>query len=102
MWGLIVKMMFVPGKRDKMIEILNERVAEMPGCFSYVVAKDPADENVIWVIEVWDSLATHEASLSLPAVQSATPRIKPNVASFERIAVTNPLWGVGLSRTYTR
>jgi quinol monooxygenase YgiN len=42
----------------------------MPGCFGYVVAKDSVDENVIWVTEVWDSVASHDASLLLPAVKN--------------------------------
>jgi hypothetical protein len=46
MYGLIVKITVVPGKRDEMIGILKESAAAMPGCLSYVVAKDSADENV--------------------------------------------------------
>jgi quinol monooxygenase YgiN len=96
MYGLIVKMTIVPGKRDDMIAILKESAASMPGCLSYVVAKDSADENILWVTEVWDSLASHAASLSLPSVKSAIPRAKGVVSNFERIAVTSPTWGVGL------
>ncbi len=64
MYGLIVKLTVVPGRREEMIGILKESAADMPGCFSYVVAKDSADENAIWVTEVWDGLASHDASLS--------------------------------------
>lgn len=96
MYGLIVKMTIVPGKRDEMIAILKESAADMPGCFSYVVAKDSAAENTIWVTEVWDSMASHDASLSLPSVQIAIPRGKALVATFDKIGVTNPVWGVGL------
>ena len=70
MYGLIVKMTIVPGKREEMIRILKESAADMPGCFSYVVAKDAMDENVIWVTEVWDSVASHDGSLSLPQVKN--------------------------------
>ena len=96
MWGLIAKITLLPGKRDEMIEILRESAAGMPGCLSYVVAKDAADENTIWVTEVWDSMASHDASLSLPAVKNAVPRGKALVANFERIAVTTPVWGASL------
>jgi quinol monooxygenase YgiN len=96
MYGLIVKLTVVPGRREEMIGILKESAADMPGCFSYVVAKDSADENAIWVTEVWDGLASHDASLSLPSVKNAMPRAKEIVSSFERIAVTSPVWGVGL------
>jgi len=97
MWGLIAKITVLPGKRDEMIEILRESAANMLGCLSYVVAKDAADENTLWVTEVWDSMASHDASLSLPAVKNAIPRGKAVVSNFERIAVTSPVWGVGLA-----
>lgn len=96
MYGLIVKMTIVPGKRDEMIRVLRESAADMPGCLSYVVAKDAADENVLWVTEVWDSAASHAESLSLPQVKNAIPQGKSLVSNFERIAVTNPVWGHGL------
>jgi len=96
MYGLIVKMTVVPGKREEMIRILMESAANMPGCFSYVVAKDAADENVIWVTEVWESAASHDASLTLPQVKNVVPQAKPLVANCERIAVSKPVWGQGL------
>jgi len=96
MYGLIVKLIAVPGKRDEMIAILKESAANMPGCVSYVLAKDSSDENLVWVTEVWESAASHDASLSLPSVKNAMPRVKPLLSNFERIAVTTPVWGVGL------
>ena len=76
MYGLIVKLMVVPGAREKMIGILRQSAADMPGCLSYVVAEDANDDAVLWVTEVWDNQASHDASLSLPAVKNATPRAK--------------------------
>ena len=96
MYGLIVKLTIVPGKRDEMTRILQQSAAAMPGCLSYVVAKDSSDENVVWVTEVWDSAASHDASLSLPSVKSAMLQAKGLVSNFEKIAVTIPLGGVGL------
>jgi quinol monooxygenase YgiN len=100
MWGLIAKITLLPGKRDEMIRILKESATEMPGCLSYVVAKDAADENTIWVTEVWDSIASHDASLSLPAVKNAIPLGRAIVSHFQRIAVTSPVWGAGLPAAY--
>jgi quinol monooxygenase YgiN len=96
MFGLIVKLTTSPGKREEMIRILKQSATGMPGCLSYVVAKDSADENVIWVTEVWDSEASHDASLSLPAVRNAIPQAKQIVSNFHKVAVTDPIWGVGL------
>lgn len=102
MWGMIAKVTTVAGKRDEMIGVLKESAAEMPGCLIYVVAKDSADENVLWVTEVWDSKESHDASLALPAVQNAMSRGKALIANFERIAVTAPVWGVGLPAAAAR
>jgi quinol monooxygenase YgiN len=100
MWGLVAKITLLPGKRDEMLQILEESAADMQGCLSYVVAKDANDENTVWVTEVWDKMASHDASLSLPAVKNAVPRAKAIVSNFERIAITTPVWGVGLPGTH--
>ena len=52
MFGLIAKLTVVPGRREEMVGIPKESAAHMPGCFCYVVAKDSADENAIWVTEL--------------------------------------------------
>lgn len=96
MYGLIAKITTVSGKRDEMIAVLKGSAGEMPGCFSYVVAKDAANEDTLWVTEVWDSVKSHDASLSLPAVKSAIAQARTLVAGFEKVAVTNPVWGAGL------
>jgi len=102
MWGLIVKMTAAPGKREELIAILEEGTRNMPGCLSYVVAKDSADENTIWVTEIWDSMASHDASLSLPSVKNVIPQIKPMVAGLDKIAVTSPVGGIGLPSAHVR
>jgi quinol monooxygenase YgiN len=95
-YGLIGKMTVVPGQRDALLSILLEGVADMPGCLSYVVAKDPADANAIWITEVWDSKASHGASLTLPVVKQAIARGRPLITSFESSVVTEPVGGYGL------
>ena len=97
MYGLIGKMKIVPGQRDDVISILLESLVNMPGCLSYVVAKDPTDANAIWVTEVWDSQASHKASLTLPAVQQAIARAKPLIAGFGERFETIPVGGHGLA-----
>ncbi len=96
MYGLIGKMTAAPGERDALLAILLESVGEMPGCFSYVVAKDPGDANGIWITEVWDSKESHAASLSLPAVKQAIARARPLIAGFDSHVVTEPVGGHGL------
>lgn len=97
MYGLIGKMMAVPGQREELIAILLEGVAGMPGCLSYVVARDPADMDMLWITEVWESEAHHRASLALPSVQEAIARGKPLIAAFGESVVTEPVGGHGLT-----
>ena len=96
MYGLIGKMRATPGQRDALIAILIEEVSSMPGCLSYVVAQDPTDPDAIWITEVWDSQASHRASLSMPSVQDAITRGKPLIASFDEHHETIPVGGHGL------
>lgn len=87
----------VPGKRDALIDILIEGLGGMPGCLSYIVAKDAADPDSIWVTEVWDSKSSHEASLTLPTVQEAISLGKPLIAGFGERFETEPVGGYGLT-----
>jgi quinol monooxygenase YgiN len=100
MFGLIGKIVAMDGQREALLGILLEASgAAMPGCRSYVVARDPSDTVSIWVTEVWDDQASHRASLSLPTVQAAIARGKPLIQSFAAQHVTEPLGGLGLSST---
>jgi quinol monooxygenase YgiN len=96
MYGLIGKMLAKPGQRDALIAILTQEVGVMPGCLSYVVAKDLAHADAIWISEAWDSQASHKASLSLPAVQQAIAKARPMIAGFGERFETEPVGGVGL------
>jgi quinol monooxygenase YgiN/ketosteroid isomerase-like protein len=95
--GLIGKMTAVPGRRDELVAILLDGVSGMPGCLSYVVATDPADEHGIWITEVWDSAASHKASLSLPSVRDAIAKGRPLIAGFSNHTTTAPAGGHGLA-----
>jgi quinol monooxygenase YgiN len=102
MYGLIGKITTVPGQRDAFVKILLEGIGGMPGCLSYIVATDSADENAIWITEVWDSKASHEASLSLPAVRNAIAKGKPMIAGFGDRFITAPVGGHGLATSQVR
>ena len=97
MHGLISKINAAPGRRDELAAILVGGTQAMPGCLSYVVASDPADADAIWITEVWDSQASHQASLSLPAVQAAIAKGRLMIAGFASRVVTTPIGGFGLS-----
>lgn len=42
MYGLIGRITATAGQRDALIDILLEGTSVMPGCLSYIVARDPA------------------------------------------------------------
>jgi quinol monooxygenase YgiN len=96
MYGLIGKISTVPGQRDALAALLVEGTRAMPGCLSYVVASDPADANALWITEVWDSQASHQASLQLPAVQAAIAKGRPLIAGFSNRVETVPIGGFGI------
>ena len=96
MYGLIGKMTSVAGQRDALADILLAGTGSMPGCMSYIVAQDPADPDALWITEVWDNQASHQASLGLPAVQAAIAKGRPLIAGFSNRVETTPLGGQGL------
>jgi quinol monooxygenase YgiN len=97
MYGLIGKFTATPGARDRLSSILLKGLRDMPGCLSYVVANDPADPDVLWITEAWDSPDSHRASLALPSVQAAIAEGRPLIAGMQRIAETQPVGGHGLT-----
>lgn len=95
MFGLVGKFTAHEGKREALISVLAAATAELPGCFSYIVARDAGDADTIWVTEVWDTAESHAASLKLPAVQQAIQQARPWIRGMERVATTEPVSGVG-------
>ncbi|WP_296612761.1 putative quinol monooxygenase [Sphingomonas sp.] len=96
MYGMLGRMKAVPGKRDELLALLLESSAGMPGCLSYIVAKDATDSDAIWITEAWDSKEHHDASLKLPQVQAAIAKARPLIAGFDSRAETEPVGGIGL------
>jgi len=102
MYGLIGKLNAVTGQRDALIAVLLGGTEAMPGCLSYVIATDPDEADAIWITEVWDSEASHKASLSLPSVQAAIAKGRPLIAGFGSRVVTTPVGGQGLKTAGAR
>lgn len=98
MYGLMGRIIAVPGKRGELAAILVPGEGGMPGCLSYVVAEDPQNADALWVTEVWVDQAAHRASLQLPSVQAAIAKGRPLIAGFDNRTETNVLGGIGLPR----
>lgn len=97
MYGLIGKIRTQPGSRDALAAILLNGTRAMPGCLSYIIANDPQDADALWITEVWDSAASHQASLALPSVKEAITAGRPMIAGFGERFETVPLGGHGLA-----
>jgi quinol monooxygenase YgiN len=97
MYGLIGKMTSKPGQRDALVALLLQGAADMPGCLSYIVARDTGDEDAVWITEVWADESSHHDSLQLPSVRDAIAEAMPLIAGFEPGIITDPVGGVGLS-----
>lgn len=95
MYGLIGKIVAVPGKRDELASILVG-MGKMPGCLSYVVATVADEPNALWVTEVWKSAEDHTKSLALAEVEAAIDRGRPLIAGFGSRVETTPIGGIGI------
>lgn len=96
MYGLIGSFSAHPGKRDELMALMTASVGNMPGCRSYVVAKDKTDPDKVWVTEVWDSAESHKGSLNLPEVAETIKRAMPLIAGFGEHIETVPVGGFGI------
>lgn len=92
-YAIIGQMLATPGKREELIGYLAEGSATMPGNLAYQIWRDKADENSIWITEVWKDEASHKASLALPQVQEAIRKARPIIAGFGARAEVEPAGG---------
>jgi len=68
----------------------------MPGCLSYVLAKDREEPDAFWITEVWDSKTSHKELLDFASVQDAIAAGRPLIAGFGDRFETVPAGGYGL------
>ena len=94
MFGLISQMNVIPDKRDELVRIIAEATRGMPGCLSYVIAKDAARDDAIWITEIWNNRESHASSLNLPAVQAAMTKGRPLITGMGIRAETLPVAGL--------
>ncbi|MFC6063674.1 putative quinol monooxygenase [Streptomyces ochraceiscleroticus] len=78
-YGYIGSMKAKPGHRDDVVSILLSGVDHLreAGCDLYIVSTSDADDVTIWVTEVWQSKAHHDASLQLPETKAAISEAMP-------------------------
>lgn len=97
-YGVCGKLVATPGQGDALAGHLldaAEALADVAGCRLYVVSRDPAEPEAVWVVEVWDSAEAHRASLELDAVQQLIARARPVIASMGERFELEPIGGKG-------
>jgi len=99
LYGYIGSMRTREGHRDEVIEILLGGADGLrdAGCQLYAVGSDPADADVIWVSEIWDSRELHDASLQLPETKAAIGRAMPLLTGEFTRQELNVVGGLGVS-----
>jgi quinol monooxygenase YgiN len=88
-----------PGQADALTAILLEAsrgVAEAKGVQLYAVARDPKDDNLIHVLEIWDSKEDHDQSLALPGTREMINRAIPLIDGKPEGTTLQVLGGLGV------
>lgn len=68
------------GKRDELLQYLLEAAQEMEqvdDCYIYSVGIDPEDDEKVYVFEVWEDQAAHQASLTLDVFKNLITKARP-------------------------
>lgn len=72
-----------PGQRGALVTHMMQAASLMkdaPGCELYLVSTSEADDDAVWITEVWRTEADHDASLSLPGVPELIGRARSLIA----------------------
>ena len=80
MYLLHGKLAAKPGHADELTGILleaSELVSDAKGCKLYVIGKDAAERNAVYVTEIWDSKEDHDNSLKHDHVRALISRAMP-------------------------
>lgn len=79
-YGLHGKLKATEGNGEKLASILLEAarlVSTAKGCHLYIVSKDKANNEMVWITEVWDSKEDHDNSLKVPGVRELISQAMP-------------------------
>lgn len=88
-----------PGQADKLTDILLEasrQVSAIKGIRVYAIGRDPKDENVIHVMEIWESKEDHDQSLTLPETRALIGQAMPLIDGKPEGVTLEMLGGLGV------
>lgn len=84
------------GSSDALAAILlqaAELMATANGCRLYTVGRDDKHPEAVWVTEIWDDKASHEASLSVEGVRELIGKAMPLLAEPPQRGQEITVWG---------
>ncbi|MCP2165018.1 putative quinol monooxygenase [Goodfellowiella coeruleoviolacea] len=99
-FGLYVKFVARPGQRAALVDVLLTAAGQtgaVPGCQLYVVNESVTEPDVVWVTEVWDSQAEHDASLTAPGAAELIQQALPLLAGPPERVELRPAGGKGVT-----
>ena len=79
-YGLHGKLTAQSGKGDELANILlkaSELVLQLETCHIYMVSQIAIEPDAVYITEVWDTKADHDASLQNPAVRALISEAMP-------------------------
>lgn len=85
-YAINVKFITQDEKRDELLNYLLEAAGGMENletCNCYIVGINEEEKNAVYVYEVWESKAAHQASLTIPASQELIKKAKPMIVGME-------------------
>ncbi len=83
-----------PGNRDALAHALVHDVDDMPGCLTYLVSVDPADDNGVWIAEAWVSHQAHADWLASDATRALVDAIRPLMVGYSERHELHPVGGL--------
>ena len=97
-YGMCGKILAKEGQREALLQVLMEASqTPMKGCEIYIVCKSPTEADAIWVMEVWQTEADHEASFNLDSIKALITRARPFMAGGTESIHVVPMGGKGLA-----
>lgn len=97
--AVVVRMKAADGQRDALAGALQTALntaAGEPGTIYYVLHEDPADEQVLWMYEMYADQAALESHASSDAYKALGPAIRPFLAGRPELTFLKPIGGKGL------
>lgn len=97
--SVFVKLTAKPGKRDEMVEVLGSvrpLIDAEEGTEWYTIHTDQADENVVWMLEVYADQAAFDAHGSGEALGQLFGSLGGIIGAAPEMYMATPVGGKGL------